>query len=506
MMNRQQRVENFTLHQDNGPAHPPYQNASKANLQAQKPRDIKICDSLEKAIRRSGLHDGMTISFHHAFRAGDLTLNLVMDTIAAMGFKNLRLASSSLSDCHSPLVDHIRNGVVSEIYTSGLRGPLAEEVSRGLLSKPVQVHSHGGRVNLIESGELTIDVAFIGVPACDEFGNTNGFSGNACCGSLGYARVDAEYAGCVVLLTEALVTYPHHPASITQDQVDLIVQVEKVGDADKIGADTTRMTSNPRELLIARRAADVIAGSGYFVDGFSLQTGTGGASLAVTRFLEDKMVRRNITAAFALGGITSTMVELHEKGLITKLLDVQSFDRQAAASLARNPRHIEISANQYANFSSKGASVDRLDVVVLSALEIDTRFNVNVLTGSDGVLRGASGGHCDTAVAARLSIIVAPLVRGRIPTLVNQVTTCVTPGSSIDILVTDHGIAVNPARPELAERLQQAGLPVVTIDWLYQRALILTGLPQPIKFSDRVVAVVRYRDGSVIDVVHQIEE
>ncbi|EPW5279371.1 citrate lyase subunit alpha [Yersinia enterocolitica] len=505
-MNRQQRVESLSHSQDNGPSYRPYQNTSKANLQAQKPRNIKMCDSLENVIRRSGLQDGMTISFHHAFRAGDLTLNLVMNAIAAMGFKNLRLASSSLSDCHSPLVEHIRNGVVSEIYTSGLRGPLAEEISRGLLAKPVQIHSHGGRVNLIESGELTIDVAFIGVPACDEFGNTNGFSGAACCGSLGYARVDAEYAGCVVLLTEAVVAYPHHPASIAQDQVDLIVQVEQVGDADKIGADTTRMTSNPRELLIARRAAEVIAGSGYFVDGFSLQTGTGGASLAVTRFLEDKMLRRNITAAFALGGITSTMVDLHEKGLITKLLDVQSFDKQAASSLARNPRHIEISANQYANFSSKGASVDRLDVVVLSALEIDTSFNVNVLTGSDGVLRGASGGHCDTAVAARLSIIVAPLVRGRIPTLVKEVTTCVTPGSSVDILVTDHGIAVNPARPELAERLQQAGLPVVTIDWLYQRALILTGEPQPIKFTDRVVAVVRYRDGSVIDVVHQIQE
>ncbi|MGE4800675.1 citrate lyase subunit alpha [Yersinia hibernica] len=505
-MNRQQRIASLSDCQDNSPAHPPYQSSSKANLQAQKPRDSKVCDSLENAIRRSGLQDGMTISFHHAFRAGDLTLNLVMNAIAAMGFKNLRLASSSLSDCHSPLVEHIRNGVVSEIYTSGMRGPLAEEISRGLLTKPVQVHSHGGRVNLIESGELTIDVAFIGVPAGDEFGNANGFSGNACCGSLGYARVDAEYAACVVLLTEALLAYPHHPASITQDQVDLIVQVEKVGDADKIGADTTRMTSNPRELLIARRAAEVIAGSGYFVDGFSLQTGTGGASLAVTRFLEDKMVRRNITAAFALGGITSTMVELHEKGLITKLLDVQSFDKQAASSLARNPQHIEISANQYANFSSKGASVDRLDVVVLSALEIDIGFNVNVLTGSDGVLRGASGGHCDTAVAARLSIIVAPLVRGRIPTLVKEVTTCVTPGSSVDILVTDHGIAVNPARPELAERLQQAGLPVVTIDWLYQRALTLTGAPQPIKFTDRVVAVVRYRDGSVIDVVHQIQE
>ncbi|MGN7851752.1 citrate lyase subunit alpha, partial [Serratia sp. 22330] len=114
--------------------------------------------------------------------------------------------------------------------------------------------------------------------------------------------------------------------------------------------------------------------------------------------------------------------------------------------------------------------------------------------------------YCDTAAAARLAIIVAPLVRGRIPTLVEQVTTCVTPGSSIDILVTDHGIAVNPARPELAQRLREAGLEVVSIDWLRARALQLTGEPQPIAFTDKVVAVVRYRDGSVIDVVHQVAE
>ncbi|MBH2886264.1 citrate lyase subunit alpha [Serratia marcescens] len=501
-MNRQQRLMTFANPADL----PGYQDVSKANLQARKPRDLKLCDSLQEAVRRSGLQDGMTISFHHAFRGGDLALNQVMETLAAMGFRNLTLASSSLTDCHAPLVEHIRHGVVSRIYTSGLRGPLADAVSRGLLAEPVQIHSHGGRVNLIESGELKIDVAFLGVPACDEFGNANGYSGEACCGSLGYARVDAEAAGTVVLLTEQLVPYPHHPASLAQDRVDLIVQRERVGDADKIGADATRMTSNPRELLIARRAAEVIAGSGYFTEGFSLQTGTGGASLAVTRFLEDKMRARGIRAAFALGGITSTMVDLHEKGLIGKLLDVQSFDRAAATSLARNPRHIEISANQYANFSSKGASVDRLDVVVLSALEIDTGFNVNVLTGSDGVLRGASGGHCDTAAAARLAIIVAPLVRGRIPTLVEQVTTCVTPGSSIDILVTDHGIAVNPARPELAQRLREAGLEVVSIDWLRARALQLTGEPQPSAFTDKVVAVVRYRDGSVIDVVHQVAE
>lgn len=483
-----------------------YQDASKANQQARKPRDGKRCDTLEQAVRRSGLQDGMTISFHHAFRGGDLALNQVMETLAAMGFRNLTLASSSLSECHAPLVGHIRHGVVSRLYTSGLRGPLAEAISRGLLAEPVQIHSHGGRVNLIEAGELKIDVAFLGVPACDEFGNANGYSGEACCGSLGYAKVDADAAGTVVLLTESIVPYPHHPASLAQDRVDLIVKLPQVGDADKIGADATRMTSNPRELLIARRAAEVIAGSGYFTEGFSLQTGTGGASLAVTRFLEDKMRARGIRAGFALGGITSTMVSLHEKGLIGRLLDVQSFDRAAAMSLARNPDHIEISANQYANFSSKGATVDRLDVVVLSALEIDTGFNVNVLTGSDGVLRGASGGHCDTAAAARLAIIVAPLVRGRIPTLVEQVTTCVTPGSSIDILVTDHGIAVNPARPELAQRLQEAGLPVVGIDELRRRALLLTGEPAPIAFTDKVVAVVRYRDGSVIDVVHQVAE
>lgn len=501
-MKRQQRLMTLNNHAEMRL----YQEASKANLQARKPRDIKRCDSLEVAIRRSGLQDGMTISFHHAFRGGDLALNQVMEVLAKMGFRNLTLASSSLTDCHAPLVGHIRNGVVSRIYTSGLRGPLADAISRGLLKEPVQVHSHGGRVNLVESGELQIDVAFLGVPTCDEFGNANGYTGDACCGSLGYAKVDAAAARSVVLLTEAIVPYPHHPASLAQDQVDLIVQLERVGDADKIGADATRMTSNPRELLIARRAAEVIVDSGYFTEGFSLQTGTGGASLAVTRFLEDKMRARGVRAGFALGGITSTMVDLHEKGLIGKLLDVQSFDRAAAMSLARNPNHIEISANQYANFSSKGASVDRLDVVVLSALEIDTGFNVNVLTGSDGVIRGASGGHCDTAAAARLAIIVAPLVRGRIPTLVEQVTTCVTPGSSIDILVTDHGIAVNPARPELAQRLRDAGLQVVTIEWLRERALVLTGEPKPIAFTDNVVAVVRYRDGSVIDVVHQVAE
>ena len=143
-------------------------------------------------------------------------------------------------------------------------------------------------------------------------------------------------------------------------------------------------------------------------------------------------------------------------------------------------------------------------MVILSALEIDLDFNVNVLTGSDGVMRGASGGHCDTAAGAKLSIVVAPLIRSRIPTVVDKVTTRVTPGETIGVLVTDHGIAVNPNRPDVAERLKAAHLPVMTIQELHDRAISITGQPKPIEFTDRVVGVVRYRDGTIIDRVRQV--
>ncbi|EOC5726954.1 citrate lyase subunit alpha [Cronobacter turicensis] len=466
----------------------------------------KLCASLEEAVRKSGLRDGMTISFHHAFREGDRVINQVVATLAQMGFKNLTLASSSLMTCNDPLIEHIQSGVITRIYTSGMRGKLAEAVSHGLMAEPVQIHSHGGRVKLLQDGELKIDVAFLGVPCSDEFGNANGSHGKSCCGSLGYAMVDAQFARNVVLLTETLAPYPNMPASLSQDRVDFVVPVESVGDPAKISVGAARVTSNPRELMIARYAADVIEHSGYFKDGFSMQTGSGAASTACTRFMGEKMARHGIKARFALGGITGSLVDLHEKGLIEVLLDTQCFDSQAAASLARNPKHIEISTNVYASPASKAACCDKLDVVILSALEIDVGFNVNVITGSDGVMRGASGGHCDVAAAANLTIVVAPLLRSRIPTIVKRVTTRLTPGESIDMLVTDHGIAVNPARPEVRERLVAAGLNVVDIHALCERAVAIAGEPKPIEFTDRIVGVVRYRDGSVIDVVRQVKE
>jgi len=467
-------------------------------------RTSKLCESIEAAIVRSGLKDGMTISFHHAFRGGDLIINKVMDVIAKMGFKNLTLASSSLASVHDPIIEHIKNGVVTQIYTSGLRSKLGEAISKGLMEKPVQIHSHGGRVHLVQSGELKIDVAFLGVPVCDVFGNANGYSGRSKCGSLGYAMIDAQYADYVVILSESLEEYPNVPASIAQDQVDAVVIVDEVGDPSKIGAGETRMTSNPKELLLASHTAKVIEHSGLFKEGFSIQTGTGGASLATTVFLSERMEEKGIHASFGLGGITGTMVYMLKRGLMKTLLDVQSFDEFAAKSLGENKNHVEISANQYANPSSKGASVKQLDIVVLSALEVDLDYNVNVITGSKGILRGASGGHSDTAAEAKLSIIVAPLTRGRIPTVTKRVNTIVTPGSTVDVVVTDQGIAVNPKNPELKARLKKAGLHIVEMHELYERAIALCGEPAEIKYTDKVVAVIRYRDGSVIDVVKQL--
>lgn len=470
-----------------------------------EPGEGKLLDSIEEAIKKVGLKDGMTISFHHHFREGDYILNRVMDIISKMGIKNITIAPSSLNGVHSPLIEHIKNGVVNNISTSGIRGELANEISNGLMENPIIIRSHGGRARAIESGEIKIDVAFLGVPCCDNYGNANGYEGESFCGSLGYAKVDAKFADKVVLITDNLVPYPNVPASIEQVDVDYVVKIDQIGNPSGIVSGATRYTKDPRELLIAKYASQVMFASGYFKDGFSMQCGTGGASLAVARFLKDKMIEEDIKASFALGGITGQFVEMHEEGLVGKLFDTQSFDLRAAKSIGKNPNHYEIDASFYANPHNKGCAVNLLDFVILSALEVDTNFNVNVITGSDGVLRGASGGHCDTAAGAKLSMIVCPLVRGRIPTIVDNVITTITPGESIDVVVTDRGIAVNPKRTDLIERLSKTSIPMFTIEELKEKAYKLTGKPKAIEFEDKVVAVVEYRDGSIIDVIRKVK-
>lgn len=468
--------------------------------------DDKLVDSIEDVVKAT-VKDGMTISFHHHFRNGDFVFNKVMRVIIDAGIKNLTLAPSSLTGVMNDMViEAIKAGTVTNITSSGMRGSLGDFVSHGNLKNPVIFRSHGDRARAIEHGDIKIDVAFLGVPNADKLGNANGMDGKAVFGSLGYALMDAQYANKVVLLTDNLMPYPNTPASIKQTQVDYVVQVDQVGDPDKIGSGATRFTKDPKELKIASTVNDVIVNSPYFKDGFSFQTGSGGAALAVTRYLRQAMIDNKIKASFALGGITKPTTDLLNEGLIDRVMDVQDFDKGAADSMHTNPKQQEIDASWYADPDNKGAMVDQLDVVILSALEIDTKFNVNVMTGSDGVIRGAVGGHQDAATA-KLTIISAPLVRGRIATVVPDVTTVVTPGDSIDVLVTEYGIAINPKRKDLQESLGHlAGVPVYTIDELQKMAAARVGTPKPLEFTDRTVALVEYRDGSVIDAIHEVKD
>ncbi|MBK5201636.1 MAG: citrate lyase subunit alpha [Spirochaetaceae bacterium] len=472
----------------------------------------KIVESLEEAIKATGLKDGMTISFHHHFRNGDHTVNLVLDTLNKMGYKDLYLASSSLNVCHEPIISHIKSGLITQIDTSGLRGPLADAISHGIMDKPVIFRSHGGRAAAIESGVIVIDVAFLGVPSCDPLGNANGYSrdderaNDVICGSLGYAKSDAEYAKNTIILSNHIVPYPNTPFGIPESQVDYIVEVDDIGDPSGIMSGATRFTTNPKELLIAEKAATVIINSGFFINGFSIQFGSGGASLAVAQFLKPAMIERKYKARFALGGISASVVELHEEGLIEKLLDVQSFDLKAANSLKNNRFHQQISASYYASPLNLGAAVNQLDIVVLSALEVDINFNVNVLTGADGIIRGAIGGHQDTAAGARLAVVVVPLLRGRIPCVVDKVNTLVTPGKSVDVVVTDYGIAVNPARKKIIKIMEENHIKIMDLKELYNIAVTMTGIPKAIAYTDKVVGNVTYRDGTLIDKIYQVKD
>lgn len=478
--------------------------APKVNAFVDRNRsESKILGSIKEAIEKSGLKDGMTISFHHHFRNGDYVVNMVMDVIASMGIKDLTICASSLGEAHDPIIKYIEDGTITGLSSSGVRGKIGEAISYGKLKNIAYIRSHGGRVRAIESGDVHIDVAFIGAPTSDEYGNARGKGGKSDCGVLSYAMVDAKYADKVVIITDCLVDFPNFPPSIEAVDVDYVVVVDEIGDPKKIASKEIRFTQDPKEIIMAEMTAKFIASTPYFKDGFSFQTGAGGASLAATRFMKPYMDEKEIKMSFAIGGITGPLVELMEQGYIRVLVDAQDFDLQSVDSVHKNRNHYEISTSQYANPFNKGAFVNKLDFVVLGALEVDVDYNVNVVVGSDGVVRGAPGGHTDTSAGAKVTIIVAPLLRGRIPTVLDKVTTITTPGDSVDVLITEIGIAINPKRTDLIEAIKQTDLPLMTIEEMRDRAYAIAGKPDDVEFEDKVVALIEYRDGTILDVVRQ---
>lgn len=461
----------------------------------------KLVSSLREAIAASGLRDGMTVSFHHHLRSGDYVINMVMNEIAAMGIKNLTVNASSLFDVHAPLAEHIKSGVITRIITDYMSEGLGKYISAGIMEQPVEFMTHGGRPTAIMQGKTPIDVAFVAAPAADCEGSCTGKIGRSACGSLGYAFADAELAKKTVVITDGLCKRLEEP-SIDGKYVDFVVSVDEIGDPRGIVSGTTTITRDPVGLIMARDAADVIKYSGLLKDGFSFQTGAGGASLAAAKFLMEIMLEEKIHGGFGLGGITGYMVDMLRAGCFEELRDVQCFDLKAVESIRTDPRHKEISAFEYASPANEHAWVNSLDAVILGATEIDTGFNVNVHTNSSGTIMGGSGGHSDTAAGAKLAMVIAPLFRARQPIITERVSCVSTPGRDIDVFVTQYGIAVNPKNEELRDRLIRAHLPIVSIEELKAKAESLCGVPKALEHGERVVAKVIGRGGEVQDLIY----
>ena len=462
----------------------------------------KVVGSLREAISAAGLRDGMTVSFHHHLRSGDYVINMVMNEIADMGIKNLTVNASSLFDVHAPLAEHIKSGVITKIITDYMSAGLGKYISAGIMEQPVEFMTHGGRPTAIMQGKTPIDVAFVAAPAADGDGNCTGKIGRSACGSLGYAFADAEYAKKTIIITDGLCEKLEEP-SIDGKFVDFVVCADEIGDPRGIVSGTTTITRDPVGLIMARDAADVIKYSGLLKEGFSFQTGAGGASLAAAKFLMDIMLEEKIRGSFGLGGITGYMVDMLRAGCFEELRDVQCFDLKAVESIRTDPRHHEIGAFEYASPANGHAWVNSLDAVILGATEIDTDFNVNVHTDSAGIIMGGSGGHSDTAAGAKLAMVIAPLFRARQPIITDRVNCISTPGKDIDVLVTQYGIAVNPKNEELRDRLIRAHMPVVSIEELKAKAESLCGVPKALEHGERVVAKVIGRSGEVQDLIYR---
>jgi citrate lyase subunit alpha/citrate CoA-transferase len=157
------------------------------------------------------------------------------------------------------------------------------------------------------------------------------------------------------------------------------------------------------------------------------------------------------------------------------------------------------------NPHTKSCVVSHQDVCFLGATEVDVNFNVNVNTHSNGILLHGTGGHSDAASGSRICFIVAPVYRKTNPIVRDAVTTITTPGSDIDVIVTDHGVAINPIRQDLIEKVKDSDLPIKTIEELRDIAYEATGGPQTLELTDDVIALIEYRDGTILDTVWKVK-
>ena len=461
-------------------------------------------DNLDELIKELDIKDGASISFHHHLRNGDNVLVPVMKAIAATGVKDITLVASSIFPSMAEIVELLEDGTITNIITSYISGPVGEAVSHGKLKGRIIMQSHGGRARAIMNGEVEIDYAFIAAPSCDEHGNISGTNGINSCGAMGYAYSDAQKGKTTIAVTDYLAPYPNYPIDIAGEYIDYVLKVDSIGEKSGIVSGTTMITKDPVGLKIAADTLQAMIATGLVKDGLSFQTGAGGISLAVADNLKTYMIENNIKGSFASGGITGYLVDMLEEGLFEELFDVQCFDLKAVESIGKNRNHLKMSGSMYGNPEVSNV-VDNLDIVILGATEIDTDFNVNVTTGSHGMLMGGSGGHQDTAFGAKVSIIVSKLFSSRIPFIKDRVDVITTPGNTVDILVTERGICINPLRTDLIEKFDALKVPHITIEELKKIAEDAMGKPKNIEKTDRIVGLSQSRTGDILDYIYEVK-
>ncbi|MGA8264563.1 MAG: citrate lyase subunit alpha [Ignavibacteriaceae bacterium] len=465
----------------------------------------KIIKNLKEALRKAGLKNGMTISTHHHLRNGDVLTNYLFDTIKQMGIKNIRWFPSASFPVHKHLIKYLEDGTIHHIEGS-MNGPLGRFTSLGKMKGVGVLRSHGGRFQAVQDGEVKIDIAVIAAPTSDEFGNSNGVTGPSASGLIGFALADSEYADNVIVVTDNLVPFPCIPWQIQGNNVDYVVKIDSLGDSSKIVSGTTEVTKSPDRLLIAEYVAQFIEEAGIMKEGFSLQAGAGGTNLAFVLYLKERMKSKNVKARFMRGGSTKYLVQMLEEGLTDYILDGQTFDLEGVRSMRENANHVNTSPFTSYNFHGKGNFASIVDVAVLGATEVDVNFNANVVTHSDGYLLHGIGGW-QNCLYSKCTILAIPSFRDRIPVIVDEVTTLCGPGELIDVIITERGIAINPLRKDLLKAIKESSLPIKSLKEIKKEVDSICGIPDKPKLNkNKVVAVVKWVDGTVLDSVYQVVE
>jgi len=458
--------------------------------------------SLSDALRKCGLEDGMTLSFHHQLRNGDFVINQTLEAVRNLGVKNIMMAQTAIFNVHNPVIDFIKDGTVNRIEGS-LNGAVGDYVSRNPLPYPVVLRSHGGRWAAVKTGELHIDIAVIAASSADERGNATGIIGESAFGPISYSQVDAMHADKVIIVTDNVADYPLKFQEIQERHVDCVAQVDKIGDPKNIMSGTTKITEDPMKLKIAHDCVDLMDAAGLIKDGMIFQSGAGGISLAAIKYLGDRLEEKDVVASTATGGLTKLICDIYKAGRVKNIYYSQVFD-DYSVKFIQDDLGMPADIGHYADPTSKGRTIDGLDTVVLGATEVDINFNVNVNTHSDGRMLHGIGGHQDTAAGSSLCIISCPVFRKTNPIVLEKVTTITTPGDVVDAIVTNEGIAINPKREDLIEKIK-GSINIVPIEDLKDMAYDATGGPQELEFEDRLVGCTKWFDGTVLDIIKKVK-